>query len=399
MHVLLAHNFYRSGQPSGENVVVMQELQALRAAGVEVSTYFPSSDSLDDQHVSAKLKLSVTAIRSSPAVAAFTSALDRPPEQRPDVVHLHNVVPLISPWVIRVAGRFGVPVVQTVHNYRLLCANGLLYRDGAICHDCLGRRVNWPAVVHGCYRGSHVQSAVMTAGALLHDQTYRSVRRYLAVSDFLAEKLVAEGFSPEQVSVKSNFVADPGPNRPRGRGFLFLGRLTEEKGVRLLMEAWASAGIDDVPLIISGTGPLENEVRAFSAGRPEVEFDPRLGVGPELLDRSEVLILPSRWYEGLPTTMLEAFSFGRPVLGSSLGQMGRELSSDLGWRFEPTVPDLARMLLLVRDEMRDGWEVRSAAARGRFEERYTEAAVMRRLLDVYAEVTSDGSAGHGRADA
>lgn len=381
MRVLVVHNRYRSGAPSGENRVVDDEVAMLREAGVAVETYIRESDEIDAFGPFRRATLAVRPVVSLEAsrdlrrlIAAF----------RPDVVHLHNPFPLISPWVVRVASAAGVPVVQTVHNYRHVCPSGLLHRSGHVCEDCMGRGFPWPAVVHGCYRGSRAQSAVMAAAALAHRGTWRLVARFLAVSEFAAAKLVEAGVEPERVVVKPNAVADPGPPQPPGEGFLYVGRLSEEKGVRLLLETWRAGGLGaQTTLSIAGDGPLAPLVREATASVPGLRW---LGV----LDRDGVaaamkacraVVVPSVCYEALPTAVLEAFAHGRPVAGTDLGALPHLVTNGAGWLAPPEPAALAAALHDADDEAAAA--AAGARARERYEAAFTPAAVLAALLDVY----------------
>src|SRR4051812_25209399 len=235
MKVLVAHNRYSSAQPSGENTVVDAEIAQLRGAGVEVVPFLRSSDEIGSLQLAQKAMLPLGPIIAPPAVKALKGLIKT---ERPDVLHLHNPSPLISPWIVRTAHAHGLPVVQTVHNYRQVCANGVYFRDGHICQDCAGRRLPLPAVRHACYRGSTAQSVVMAAALTLHRGTWRSVDRYVALTDAIAAHLRSYGIPDERITVKPKAVADPGPPPPLGSGFLAVGRLTPEKGVDLLLDAW-----------------------------------------------------------------------------------------------------------------------------------------------------------------
>src|SRR3954451_10914811 len=158
MKVVVAHNRYAAAAPSGENVIVDAEIAQLRAAGVTVLPFLRSSDDIGALPLLDKALLPVSPIYNRHAQRDLARLLAA---ERPDLVHLHNPYPLLSPWVIRTAHAHGLPVIQTVHNYRQVCASGLYFRDGHICTDCKGRAFGLPAVIHSCYRGSKAQSAAM----------------------------------------------------------------------------------------------------------------------------------------------------------------------------------------------------------------------------------------------
>ncbi|MER7461056.1 glycosyltransferase family 4 protein [Micromonospora sp. NPDC126480] len=319
MKIVVAHNRYREAQPSGENTIVDAEIAQLTAAGVEVLPFLRSSDEIPSMSRSAKALLPVSPIYAPRAQQELARLLT---EHRPDVLHLHNPYPLLSPWVVRTAHRHGVPVVQTVHNYRQVCSSGLYFRDGMICQDCRGRALGVPAIVHRCYRGSRAQSALMATTLAVHRGTWRSVDRFIALTTAVADHLRDYGIPDERIAVKPNAIPDPGPPAPLGTGFLFLGRLSPEKGLDLLLDAWRRHP-DGVlgPLRIAGDGELRPLVEAAAAERSDVTFlGPldRAGVRTAL-ESSAVVLATSTWHDVLPTVIIEALAAGRPVLGTALG--------------------------------------------------------------------------------
>jgi glycosyltransferase involved in cell wall biosynthesis len=239
VRVLVAHNRYRSDAPSGENRLVEAEVALLRDGGVEVVELMTDSDTITPG-LRGVLRAAPGPVYSPSGVHHFTRMLQ---ETRPDVVHLHNVFPLISPYVVRVAARAGVPVVQTVHNYRHGCVNGLHLRDGHTCTDCLGSRLGLPAVLHGCYRGSRMQTLPMTIGQNVHRGTWRDdVTRFLALTLFARDKLVETGIPSARVTIRPTWVPDPGHDPTTGTDVLFVGRLDDAKGVDRLLAAWEAGG-------------------------------------------------------------------------------------------------------------------------------------------------------------
>src|SRR5689334_11915242 len=186
MKVVVAHNRYASASPSGENVVVDAEIAQLRAAGVEVVPFLRSSDEIATLPAAQKVLLPVSPVYNAASQRALAAVLR---QERPDLLHLHNPYPLLSPAVIRTAHKAGIPVIQTVHNYRQVCSSGLYFRDGRVCHDCRGKAFGLPAIEHACYRGSRAQSAIMATTLAVHRGTWRSVDRYIALTSAIADHL------------------------------------------------------------------------------------------------------------------------------------------------------------------------------------------------------------------
>lgn len=406
----MAHNRYREAQPSGENIIVDQEIAQLTAAGVTVLPFLRSSDEIPALPATAKALLPLSPIyapRAQQELSALIAA------HRPDVLHLHNPYPLLSPWVVRTAHRHGVPVVQTVHNYRQVCSSGLYFRDGRICQDCRGRALGVPAVVHRCYRGSRAQSALMATTLAVHRPTWRSVDRYIALTSGVAAHLRDYGIPADRIVVKPNGIADPGPPAPLGEGFLFFSRLSPEKGLGLLLDAWRRHPDGALgPLRIAGDGEQRGLAEAAAAERTDVTYlGPldRAGVRAALRATAVVLVTPT-WHDVLPTVVIEALAAGRPVLGTALGGIPYLVGIDdpvlpdesadpadpagvggvgsgaggpagaAGWVVPPDPAALAAALPMARD----GAAGLAGTARSRYERTFHPDVVTRRLIDVYA---------------
>lgn len=388
--VLVAHNRYRSDVPSGENRVVDTEIAALAAAGILVVPYLRSSDEIATMSTSEKLRVPLMPLRSKAAVGDVQSLMD---QHRPDVLHLHNPFPLISLAVVNAARDRGIPVVQTVHNHRHSCMRGSYFRDGHLCHECKGKALPWPAVLHGCYRDSHVQSVPMAVAFRAHRREQRMIDRYIALTQPIADSLVESGWvDPDRVVVRANGVPDPGPVLPHGAGLLFVGRLAVEKGVPLLLDAWERAGRPFGRLTFVGDGPERSRVA-------QVASDPARGVrliGPAdaegvraALEACAALVVPSAAPEGLPLVVLEAFAHGRPVLATNGGGLSAAVDSSVGWLAQPTVQDLAGVL---SGAARDDFESLGRAARARYELSYSTDVMVAAQLAIYRSVLEDRAA-------
>ena len=366
MRALIVHNRYRSEMPSGENRVVDRDVAALRDAGVEVRTYIRDSDEIGSFGVPRRAELVIRPIHSVSDTRAILETVD---EWAPDVVHFHNPYPLISPAFVRALRDRPTSVVQTIHNYRHVCANGWFFRDGGPCHECAGRRVPWPAVRHGCYHDSRAQSVVMAATLTRHRSTWRSVDLFVAVNATIAEFLVRDlGVESAQVAVRPNSLPDPGPVVPLGTGMLYVGRLEEFKGIPQLMEAWSRGAPPGWMLTIAGDGPLRSQVERFAERRDDVTYVgavDREGV-QALMDACRVVVIPSVAYESMPMVVVEAFSRGRPILGTGHGALGDLIDSSVGWLCEPTVEGLSDAL----DRISSGPVPDPSVTRGRFDTRY-----------------------------
>jgi glycosyltransferase involved in cell wall biosynthesis len=391
MRVLIVHNRYRSSQPSGENQVVDDDISALREAGVEVDAYLRSSDEIETFSLRQRIGMPVRPVFSRDDVTAIKSRIR---DAAPDVLHLHNPFPLISPWVIRVAKSEGIPVVQTVHNYRHSCPSGDFFRSGAICEDCLGKPTPYPALLHGCYRDSRTQSAVMVTAARVHRATWQMVDRFLPVSDFVASRLEEFGIHSSRITVRPNSTVDRGATTAPGRGFLFAGRLSHEKGVSLLMDAWRHSCLGQAhELTVVGDGPEHHLVERATNHNVHHLGAVASDEVARLVDRAAIVVIPSLWYEGLPRVVVEAFERARPVAATSIGALAELIEPDVGWKAAPDPVRFGAMLAAaISDPTLAG---KGAAARAVFERRFTRGTTTALLLDVYDDLIAQA---HGRPD-
>jgi glycosyltransferase involved in cell wall biosynthesis len=319
MKILIAHNSYQ--QRGGEDVVAATEAHLLAEHGHQIVWYRRHNDELKRRSRFGGLSLAFSTVWARNSYRDVRELLRR---ERPDVAHFHNTFPLISPSAYYACSDAGVPVVQTLHNYRLLCPNATLYRDAHTCEQCLSRRVAWPAIAHRCYRESAPATFAVASMLAAHRALgtwRRKVNVFVAVSSFVRTKFVQAGFPAERVRVKPNFVhPDPGGKLGNGDYALYVGRLSQEKGVRLLLEAWRKTGLT-IPLRIVGSGPLASEVDAAQARNPHISA---LGPLPhhEVIQQmrgARFLVFSSVLYEAFPLTVTEAFACGLPVVGPKIG--------------------------------------------------------------------------------
>ena len=385
MKVLVVHNRYRSALPSGENQVVDDEIAGLRGIGLDVATYMRSSDEISAMRPAARLSVPLLPLHSPRAVADVERLMST---ETPDVLHLHNPWPLISLSIVPAAHRKGVPVVATVHNHRHSCMRGSYFRDGHDCRLCEGRDLPWPAIRHACYRDSRIQSIPMAAAFRLHRKDQRAVDRYIALTQPIADSILASGLvSPRQVVQRPNSVPDPGPPVPPGHGLLYVGRLSAEKGVPLLLHAWELANQPYGTLTVIGDGPERALVEAV-ARRPGsgVVATGRLGQGDvsAALHDTAAVVVPSISPEGMPLVVLEALAHGRPVIATT--GLADVVDDSVGWLAQPTVASLAEVLSGAAAE---GSSARGAAARTRYQRQFAPEIVLARQLAIYRDVIAE----------
>ncbi|MEP7081433.1 MAG: glycosyltransferase [Chloroflexota bacterium] len=315
--VLQVHTRYRQG--GGEDQVVEAERQLLEAAGVSVQqVIFHNADLREGRSAAADVRLAASAIWSRAAVRRVRHAIRA---QQPDVMHVHNTFAAASPSVFTAAD--GLPVVHTLHNYRMVCPVATVFRDGHACTDCVGRAVPWPGVLHACVHGSRAQSAVAAATVTLHRAVgtfRRHVGTYVALTAFQRGLMIEGGLPADRIRVISNFLEpDPGAGeRPRS-GILYVGRLAEEKGIGVLLRASVLAGVQ---VRVAGTGPLKSAVEQAAATGDivhEGSLEPSAVIGE--LRTATALVLPSIWFEGYPLAVVEAYATGTPVIASRIGSL------------------------------------------------------------------------------
>jgi glycosyltransferase involved in cell wall biosynthesis len=309
---------------------------------------------------------------------------------RPDVMTVHNFFPLISPAAYYAARAENVPVVQVLHNYRLLCLGSYLFRKGHVCEDCLGKSFPWPGVIHGCYRQNMAISGVVAAMLTTHRalRTWkRMVDVYVALTDFSKEKFIQGGLPAERIVVKPNFVhLDPGAGKGNGGYALYVGRLSTEKGLDTMIAAWKELG-QSFPLKIVGEGALADRVTQAAENNPAIEYlgGKSSGEVAELIKRASFLIFPSRWYEGLPLTIIESYAAGTPVIASALGAMNSLVKHGrTGLHFRPgDATDLIRQVKWVLSHPAE-LAVMRREARCEFEAKYTADKNYEMLMHIYS---------------
>lgn len=389
MRVLMVHNAYKMA--GGEDAVVRDEIGLLRQNGVEVSTYQRHNDEIDESErygpgSLGRLRLAADTVWSHRTVSDMAGLLRR---LQPQVIHAHNTFPLISPSLYHAARQEGIPVVQTLHNFRLSCPQAMFMREGKVCEDCLGT-LPWRGVLRGCYRDSPAQSAVLFGMLGTHRLlgTYRNhVSRYVALNAFCRDKFVQAGLPRERIAIKPNFVALHRPALGFSRnGGLFVGRLSEEKGIMVLRDA-AAVGRSK-PIEVLGTGPGEAQLigqpglRLAGWQAPDVTYS--------RMRRAAYLVMPSLWYENFPRTLVEAFACALPVIASRLGAMADLIrDGQTGLLFEPgNARELAAKMLWADSHPQEMARM-GQAARREYEARYTPQINFAQLMDIYAEAIEE----------
>ena len=384
--VLLVHEYYQ--QPGGEDEAFAAESGLLEDRGHRVLRYVDHNDRIKDI---GSLSLVRDTIWSS---RAYRELRELVRTEKPQVVHFHNTFPLISPAAYYAAKTEGVPVVQTLHNYRLFCTNAYFFRDGHVCEDCLGKTPPWPGVLHSCYRGSRAASGTVAAMLTTHRalQTWtKMVDTYIVLTNFARQKFIQGGLPAQKVKVKPHFVGpDPGLGEGRGGYALFVGRLSPEKGVDTLLSAWEYIG-GELCLKIVGDGPLTPRVTEVARRVSGVEW---LGQQPleevyRLMGGAHFLVFPSELYETFGRVSIEAFAKGTPVVASRIGAIAELVDHHrTGLHFNPGDPkDLAaRVEWILRHPLELARMRREA--RTEFEAKYTAERNYQMLRRIYETVAA-----------
>lgn len=391
MRIILGHNYYRSSAPSGEDTVFQNELRLLETKGLEVIPFERFNDNIDDSTVGKRIHVALEYAWSRSTYEELSRMIRK---AKPDLAHFHNIFPQISPSAYAACQDNGVPVVQTLHNYRFICPGALLMRNNHPCEICVGTTV-LPALFYRCYRRSFAAT-----GSLLYMIIYnrlrntftRQVNRYIALTEFAASRFVAGGLPADRIEIKPNFQPVILPmSQMRKKYAVYVGRLTEEKGLKTLLRAWPS--VAGLSLKIIGDGLLRSELE---------QHVQKTGINVEFLGtktRNEVLsviseaflqIVPSECYEGFSMAILEAYSRGTPVVASRIGSL-KEIVKDkeTGLLFETGNPcDLAHKIneMIGKPDFTSQLGVN---AREILIEKYTSEPNFRKLMEIYENAYDD----------
>lgn len=385
MNILIIHNSYQ--QPGGEDVVVAQESALLEQNGHKVITYQRSNHEINDLSFGQRIGLIGRIVSAEDSRIAVRHILR---DLKPDLVHVHNTFAVVSPSVYEACQEANIPIVQTLHNYRLLCPAGTLYRSGSPCEECVTYSV-LQSVRHACYRDSRLMSGAIALMLKIHRirKTWTNqIDAYIAISNFVKEKFVQAGFSADKITAKPNFVdPDPGEREQPGDYALFLGRLSPEKGLSTLLKAWERLP-STVPLVIAGDGPmrqdLENEVLRKSLHCVRFAGRMKRDEAFDAIKKAAFLIVPSVWHEPFGMVVAEAFACGTPVLGAFAGSIQEMIDDHVtGLHFAPGDPDsLAKKVEWAWRHLPE-LAAMGKAARKAYEDRYTAKTNYEFLMSIY----------------
>ncbi|MDE1890747.1 MAG: glycosyltransferase family 4 protein [Planctomycetota bacterium] len=396
MKILLVHNFYGSSAPSGENAVFLAESELLRSKGHRVIEFTRHSDEIRHRGVIGTIQGAIATPWNPFSFIKLRHLLE---EEQPDIMHVHNTFPLLSPSVFYAAQGIKTATILTMHNYRMFCASGILMCDNAPCIDCIDRKSVLPALKHGCYRKSRFATIPIAVKIALHRKLRtweRHVDAFIALTGFQKEKMVKAGIPSDVVYVKPNFYSNPPAPMlwdERENKAIFIGRLGLEKGVQVLIEAWKTWGHEAPILEIVGGGPegdsLINAIKRTIVEQ-KVVFRGQLPFEDtqRSLARARLLVLPSICFEGFPMAIREAFAFGVPVAASNIGSIPYIVTNGKnGILFEPG--DAADLLREVKNVWCKPIKLfnLAKAAREEFDNKYTDEINYQLLMDIYEKAS------------
>lgn len=391
MKILFAHNNYQLA--GGEEQSFAQEVRLLRNHGHTVIEYTRSNHEVETLGWHGRLTLPGRMVWSRETYRDITTILR---QNKPDIAHINNIHFMISPSIFHACVDAGVPSIMTLRNYRLLCPVANFLRDGHVCEACLGKAIAWPGVMYGCWRGSRLQTAIVATTLAVHyglDTWTKKITRYIALTNFARTKFIEGGLPADKIAVRPNFLdPDPGPGTHTGNFAIFVGRLSPEKGLNTLFEAYPLAAnqLDRLPLKIIGEGPLNAVLQKIASEQQfhDIEFP---GWQPtdvilSLMQQARLLIFPSIWYEGLPRVLIEAFASGVPVIASNLGSMG-ELVTDhvTGLLFPPGDVQALASKIVWAWQHPDEMQQMGRNARAEYEQKYTAEVNYTSLMQIYED--------------
>lgn len=387
MRILIAHNSHKIA--GGEQRVFESESRLLASAGHDVFHFNVHNDQIDSLGT---LSLARKTIYNRESSDQLSKLIDR---HQPEIVHVHNILPLLSPSIFRAAKRHGVPTIWTLHNYRLICPGMYLLRDGKTCEQCVSKRLAMPAIVHKCYRGSRSATTAVAAMQLVHRTMgtwKKNVDRFITPSKFTKRKFVDGGMSPEKITVKGNFV--PGsPQMGTGDrdGIVYVGRLSEEKGIQVLLDAWTQHHLE-TPLRIVGGGPMEDQVRKAAEQFPQIEFlgSKTSDAVSHCMSQATATIVPSLCYETFGMVVAESMSVGTPVIASDGGALAELIRDEKnGLLMQPGSASAAAQA--VKKLLQMDQSMLQQEARRSYEKLHTEKANLHQLQAIYEDVIASAN--------
>ncbi|MFC7371385.1 glycosyltransferase family 4 protein [Fictibacillus iocasae] len=389
--ILIVHNYYK--QSGGEDKVVNEEINLLRKNGNKVITFFVKNEEINTDSFLEKIKLGIDTLWSNKSYREIKRILLK---EKPDLVHFHNTVPLLSPSVYYACENLKIPVIQTLHNYRLACPSAMLLRDGEVCEKCIeGSLLN--SLKYGCYRNSRIQTLPISSMLFTHrllDTWNSRVDKYIALTNFAKNKFREIGIDENRINVKPNFINQNISKEViiKENRIVFVGRISKEKGVHLLLEAWNNLSPKiEWKLDIIGDGPLLNKFRSEYGQIDNIQFHGLLK-DYNVLDhmaKAKYVIIPSVWYEGFPMTIVESYSVNTPVISSNIGSLKEIVNNGItGFHFDNN--DISSLEKVLQKALTySNYQTMQKNVKHEFESKYTSEVNYKMLINTYKEVIKE----------
>ncbi|MDY0121161.1 MAG: glycosyltransferase family 4 protein [Sulfurimonas sp.] len=387
MRILLVHNQYQ--HRGGEDTVLESELKLLQKYGETVDTLMFNNDQIKSPLD--KIKYGFYSFYNPESSRLLESKIN---DFSPDVIHVHNFFPIVSPALFYTANKHGIPIVMTLHNYRLICPNAMFFRDDQVCEACISKSFALDGVLHGCYRNSRVQTLFLASMTWFHRTVgtwHDRVDKYILLTQFAKNKFLHSSLKllDTKMAIKSNFVEDRGFDLEKEDYSLFVGRLSKEKGIETLLEAFKNS---TRKLVIVGTGPLSRNVEEYTRKYPNIQYAGFQSIDFIIakLKKAKALIFTSIWFEGMPMTILEAFSAATPVICGDFGgpaEIVQDKKTGLVYRVGDSA-DLFKKVEWLYDHHSEH-SLMCTNARVEFEKKYSEQGNYHQLLSIYKDVISD----------
>lgn len=383
----MVHNFYKVS--GGEDKVVQEEINLLKKHGVEVISYFINNNEININSLFDKFKVGINTIWSVEQQKKLKELMLK---EDPDLVHFHNTFPMVSPAVYHTCQKLNKPVIQTLHNYRLGCPGAMLLRNNEVCEKCIsGSLLN--SVKYGCYRNSRVQTVPLSTMLYTHrflNTWNNKVDKYIALTNFAKEKFIQIGLNEDKITVKPNFIEKHIEGElEKEDQITFVGRISKEKGLHLLLAAWSKVGSKfNTKLNVIGDGPLRKELEDKYEHLSNVNFLGKLDSKDVLsyMSKSKYIIVPSIWYEGFPMTIIESYSVNTPVISSNIGSLKEVVINEItGFHFENNNINSLENTLKKALHYSD-YDKLQRNINEQYEKKYTPSANFKMLINIYEEV-------------
>ena len=387
MRILIIHNRYQ--QRGGEDSVFENESSLLKKYGNSVEQLIFSNEEINSPI--SKIKAGISSIYNKSSAKKLDNKIQI---FKPDIIHVHNFFPIASPSIFYESQKHNIPIVMTLHNYRLICPNALLFRDGKVCEECINKEFAINGVMNGCYRDSKLQTFALATMSYLHKKTKtweNRVDKYIALTNFAKNKILNSSLKlkEKQITIKPNYVNDHGFELNKDDYLIFIGRLSKEKGVDILLNAFKNS---KRKIVIIGSGPMKDIVEEYSKNYQNIEYlgFQQMDVIIQKLKKAKALIFTSVWYEGMPMTILESLSTGTPVVSTDIGGPAEIITNNkTGLIYKVgDVEDLQNSIEKLYSD-NDFFKNLCINARKEFEDKFSEKQNYQKLINIYKEVIDE----------